>query len=338
MVISWSASRLATLVAGALVGGCTGGQDPESASTPPPRPAHLEEWRDPFTGMEFVFLSGGCYEMGLPAHGTQPRRGADLLHEVCVSGVWVGRTEVTRGQFERFVQETGYRTQAEAEGFSWFWSGREWEEGYGMDWRNPGFPQAADHPVVHVSWHDARRMAAWLSTKGQGRFRLLTEAEWEYTCRAGGGSFPPWGDDPAAACLFANIADHSAGRAFPGRPTEACDDGFANTAPVGSFPGNAFGARDLLGNVWEWTQDRFSESAYQHHGREDPVYLGGGWLSRLRLLFLEDGNPASYRVLRGASWIYDVSDAHMHCSARRGLRPDYRSWGLGFRLAREPAL
>ena len=193
---------------------------------------------------------------------------------------YLGAHEVTVGQFRRFVTATGYKTDAEkggrgARGFDPKpGPGRksgQFETSAKYSWRNPGFPQGDDHPVVAVSWNDATAFAAWLSRDQKATYRLPTEAEWEYACRAGTESWLDFGDDPSVAHLHANLADATLESAQPGHvsrqrlidPAKDPRDGFAYTAPVGRFKPNAFGLYDMHGNVWEWCQDRYSATAYQ---------------------------------------------------------------------------
>ncbi len=242
-----------------------------------------EIWRQPVTGMKFVWVPGGCSQMGQSEEEKRRliREAGEELYgkywsdelpqqEVCVDGYWMGKTEVTVGAFRRFVEATGYRTDAEKEkeGFSWIRIGKNMEKRSGANWRDAGFRQTEDHPVVNVSWNDASAMAEWLSRQGGGRFRLPTEAEWEYGCRAGTKTARYWGDSPAEACRYANVADRAVKRIYPDDRIHECDDGHAHTSPVGSYQENDFGLLDMLGNVWEWCEDIYTKDAYvQRQGR-----------------------------------------------------------------------
>lgn len=112
--------------------------------------------------------------------------------------------------------------------------------------------RAPEEPMRYVSWREAVAYADWLSTQTGQRYRLPTEAEWEYVARAGTDNSKGFGDDPAQLCRYANLADQSARRVFRDWTVAACDDGFARLAPVGSLEANPFGIHDLLGNVAEW--------------------------------------------------------------------------------------
>ncbi|ROR03328.1 formylglycine-generating enzyme family protein [Desulfosoma caldarium] len=275
-------------------------------------------WVEPITGMRFVWIPGGCFRMGSEASEQGRSRDEGPIHEVCLDGFWMGQREVTRGEFRRFVEDSGYVTDAEREGFSWVYTGR-WEKRGGYSWRRPGFYQDETHPVVHVSFNDASAMAKWLGEKAQAAIGLPTEAQWEYACRSGRLEARHWGDDPKEACAYANVADRTAAKDFPSWTVHECFDGFVFTAPVGTYRPNAYGLHDMLGNVWEWCADGYDPQAYRKHGSKNPAVLG----------------PAvTARVIRGGSWYSRPDDAR--CAKRDALsRPDRRSQDLGFRLVRQ---
>ena len=231
----------------------------------------------------------------------------------------LGTTEVTVGQFRRFIEATGYRTEAEHDGKG----GRGWNEArakFEVDpkytWRNPGLPQTDEHPVTNVSWNDAVAFCQWLSTKEAMTYRLPTEAEWEYACRAGTTTRYSSGADPETLAEVGNVADGTARAKFPNWMTIALRDGYTFTAPVGRFRANAWGLHDMHGNVWEWCQDGYEARYYQQSPGDDP----------------KGPSQASSRVYRGGSWADDPRYAR---SARRvGVKPDYRCYDVGFRVAR----
>jgi formylglycine-generating enzyme required for sulfatase activity len=196
-----------------------------------------------------------------------------------------------------------------------------WRHDPARSWRDPGFPQGADHPVLCVSWHDAVAMADWLSARTGHRYRLPTEAEWEYAARAGTATARYWGDARDGACDHANVGDASAAAHYgwPADPERAfaCDDEFIQTAPGGRFPANGFGLHDMLGNAWEWVTDCFHPtydgaptdgSAWVEPGCDRRVERGGGWSGRPNLV---------------------------RAAARGGTPPEGRSRHIGFRLVRE---
>ncbi len=244
--------------------------------------------------------------------------------------------ELTKGEFARFVESQGYRTESERDGAG----------GFGIDvnghyvqkleysWRNPGFPQAENHPVVNVSWNDAVAYCNWRSrTEGKvpayvieggtvrqtmaSGYRLPTEAEWEFACRAGSLSSFSCGDDPEGLATVANIADRTLKAKLSGVTTLAASDGHVFTAPVGSFRQNAFGLHDMHGNVWEWCGDFF----YPY-----PVN---------RASVSQKASAKATRIYRGGYW---YSPAGLCRSAFRGWRSGSdRRYGLGFRMALSPA-
>lgn len=209
-----------------------------------------------------VFLMGS-EEAETRREGISDKEGATERprHQVRIGSFALGTHEVTRGQFAAFVKATGY---APAMGCH-VWNGKAVAFDPGKNWLDPGFAQSDAHPVVCVSWEDATEYVDWLSSRGPGRlrnsrfgFRLPSEAEWEYAARAGTTTARYWGDDGHASCAFANTADLAVQSRLPGAgnwPVAKCDDKFVFTAPVGSFRPNAFGLFDMIGNVWEWTQD-----------------------------------------------------------------------------------
>lgn len=300
---------------------------------PKPKPAAVQQkgtWRDPKTGMEFVWIPGGCYQMGQTAaerrwlinDGGQKKYDKfysdELRHKVCVDGFWMGRYEVTRGEFRKFVNATGYRTDAERKGDvnikgpSTNW---RWEKRSGYNWSNAGVPQTDRHPASIISWNDAQAFLRWLQRSSIGTFRLPTEAEWEYAARAGTTSKWYWGDDKTQACKYASVSDRGSG--WPADRSFPCSDHYKGTAPVGMFRPNAWGLYDMMGNVWEWCEDIFTATAYSRHSRNNPV----------------NGTGGTSRVRRGGSWL----------SWQRGCRSAERSWNapdhrrnsIGFRVVKK---
>ncbi|WP_328695357.1 formylglycine-generating enzyme family protein [Streptomyces sp. NBC_00342] len=289
------------------------GPRPEPAAQQPPHPE--------------VRLAGGTFRMGDAFGEGYPADGERPVHAVRVAPFAIDVTTVTVAMFRAFVEESGYVTVAEREGSSavfhlavaadrgdvavadpavpW------WLDVRGADWRHPHGPLSDaedDHPVVHVTWHDASAYCAWA-----GR-RLPTEAEWEYAARGGleGGRFP-WGDellpDGAWRC---NIWQ---GR-FPYTNTGA--DGWLATAPVRTYPPNGFGLYQTAGNVWEWCADWFDPHYYAQSPEADPHGPGDG----------------SRRVMRGGSYLCHHSYCHRYrVAARSANTPASSSGNCGFRTA-----
>lgn len=194
-------------------------------------------------------------------------------------------------------------------------------------WRAPAFEQTYEHPVVCVSWHDARNYVAWLSRKTGQDYRLPSEAEWEYAARAGTTSAFFWGASADRDCVHMNGGDRSLVRAVPSWPQTVakalrdddprarlveCDDGSPFTSVVGRYEPNAFGLRDIIGNVWEWVEDCWSESLPKDN--------------------LPQTGDACDRRTRGGSW--DDFPEDLRAARRSRLAPEIRRSDVGFRLAR----
>ena len=170
--------------------------------------------------------------------------------------------------------------------------------------------------MVNVSWNDAVAFAEWLGKKEGKTYRLPTEAEWEYACRAGTTTRYFCGDDAEGLAEVGNVADATAREKYPDwKDTIAARDGFVYTAPVGRYRPNAWGLHDMHGNVWEWCWDWYGKDFYKASRVDDPA----GPLE------------AAFRVIRGGSWYHNPR----YCrSAGRGrFTPDHRNSHLGFRLA-----
>ena len=254
-----------------------------------------EVWIEPVTGMEFVWISGGCYEMGCVSLSNECWSDEYPVHEVCVDGFWIGRYEVTNAQYKQY--EGGHDTGVE-----------------GVVSLN-----GADQPVGSVDWSDAKAFAAWLEDENGNRydFRLPTEAEWEYACRAGTKTSRFWGSNPDDACEYANAYDQTA--CYPScwiKDHHNCTDEHKAASKVGSFRPNGFGLYDMLGNVWEWCEDKWASDAYSIHERNNPVIRSG----------------ESSRVCRGGSWVHPPHT--VRCAYREFFFSNDRYTDLGFRLVR----
>jgi formylglycine-generating enzyme required for sulfatase activity len=236
---------------------------------------------------------------------------------------YLGTYHVTRGQFRQFVADTGYKTDAEKD--KWTPGAYGWNpdvKNFGFNnekysWRNAGFEQTDEHPVVNVSWNDAAAFCKWLSKKESKTYRLPTEAEWEYACRAGTTTRYYSSDDPETLAKVGNVADAAVKAMFPNSIyTIKANDGYVFTAPVGSFKPNAFGLYDMHGNAWQWCADWNGAEYYATSPADDPTGPDSG----------------NGRVLRGGSWVIGPCDAR---SARRnGSSADLRYDFSGFRVAR----
>jgi len=266
-------------------------------------------------GMEFVYIKSGTFMMGSPSNESG-RDDDEKQHRVTLTkGFDMQTTEVTVGQWRAFVRDTGYKTDAETDGGSWIWTGSKVEKKEGYYWDNPGFSQTDDHPATCVSWNDVQKFIKWLNNKGGGTYRLPTEAQWEYACRAGTSTARFWGDDPDDACGYANVHDQTSKRVNKfDWSHHKCDDGYASTAPVGSFRSNDFKLYDMLGNVWEWCDDWHGN--YPSGSVTDPKGSSSG----------------SGRVIRGGCW--SNGPRYVRSAVRDNLTPGLRYDGLGFRLLR----
>ncbi len=193
----------------------------------------------------------------------------------------------------------------------WNEAAEKFEQDAKYTWRNPGFAQTDEHPVVNVSWNDAVAFCEWLSKQEGKRYRLPTEAEWEYACRAGSTTRFSNGDDPERPGDVGNVADGTAKAKYPKwNGTITARDGYVYTAPVGTFRPNGFGLYDMHGNVWEWCSDWYDQSYYANSPVEDPqgpatgsdrVVRGGGWFGSpvtCRSAIRPGFNPSSVQLPR----------------------------------------
>ena len=271
-------------------------------------------------GMKFVEIPSGSFMMGggisaseVASHyGGKEESYKDEYpqHSVTVSKPFFMQTmEVTVGQWRSFVQDTGYKTEAETGGGARVWTGKEWEKKEGTFWDNPMFNQSGNNPVTCVSLNDVQAFLKWLNRKEANTYRLPTEAEWEYAARAGTKTPFYTGD-----CLSTEQANYNGN--YPGK---GCNKGTnrEKTTRVGTFSPNPWGLYDMHGNVFEWCQDWYGH--YPSGPVTDPTGPSSG---------------ADRRVVRGCSWV----SIHKDCRSAKRFRPppDYRCSHLGFRLARTP--
>ena len=213
---------------------------------------------------------------------------------------YLAATETTLGEFRAFVAETGYVTDAERDGkgADGKANGR-WTSGPAFSWNNMGYERGDDQPVVNVSWNDARAYCSWLSAKEGRRYRLPTEAEWEYACRAGSTGRYSWGDDDAQQNEHSWTRANSAG----------------GPHPVAQLKPNAWGLYDMLGNVYEYCQDVFVAAPYDPAQSVDP----------------KGPETGESRVVRSGSWGTDPM--HPRCAFRGGASATHRNMRDGFRVA-----
>lgn len=276
---------------------------------------------------EMVAIEAGKFMMGSPVSepGRYDEEGPQ--RSVRIRQFAAGKFDVTRGQWAMFVAAT---VRAPSEGCAWAGSSGSKRDAK-ASWKNLGFPQDDTHPVVCVTWDDAQDYLRWLSKKTGHKYRLLTEAEWEYAARAGTTTPYPWGS--SASHEYANYgANVCCSGLASGR------DRWVNTSPVGSFPPNAFGLYDMHGNVLQWVQDCFA-SSYSALPTDGSAYETVARLKMTGDLSEMNGRSScSYRILRGG----DSGDPPRQIrSAFRNFAPppestlaEYRSGGVGFRVAR----
>ncbi|WP_371170586.1 formylglycine-generating enzyme family protein [Aliiroseovarius sp. 2305UL8-7] len=278
---------------------------------------------------DLVAIKGGFFDMG----ARRSRYEIDMdspQRKVRISSFLLSRYAVTNAQFSAFVDETGYKTTAEREGwsfvFSQFLNAPElfpdyaagtpwWRRVDGANWHAPEGPESGienrlNHPVTHVSWHDATAYASYLGA------RLPTEAEWEFAARGGlRGAKHPWGNSLVPATGHAqNVWQGS----FPDTNTQ--DDGYHGTAPVDAFEPNNYGLFNMTGNVWEWCSDWFGPLPEGSRGRppKDPTGAASGVA----------------KVMRGGSCLCHASYCERYfVHSRTSNTPDSSTGHIGFRLA-----
>lgn len=237
--------------------------------------------------------------------------GGDVTRTVSLDAYWIDRTEVTNEQFKQFADATGYKTDAEKQGWSDDYVGGKWEHVTGQTWLTPNGAGSAiadkmKQPVSLVTWNDASAYCTWAGK------RLPTEAEWEKAARGTDGRTFPWGNTWDGTKL--NFCD---GNCTYSWKDGSVNDDFAESAPVGSFPKGAspYGALDMAGNVWEWAADWYAPDYPKNLSASNPT------------------GPASgdAKVVRGGAWSIDQSYART--SGRLYVAPDFRQRSVGFRCA-----
>jgi len=276
-----------------------------------------EIWTNPL-GMKFVRIPAGEFVMGSPVTERE-RANNEVQHLVKITkAFWLSQTDVTVGQFATFANDTGYKTAAEKEGWAngaWNLEEKKWNRIDGASWKTPGFAQDTNHPVVDVDWRDAQAFCQWLSKKEGRKYRLPTEAEWEYACRARTKTAYPWGDNPDDSRGWLNGTDDLSTNLFHLFTPFKGSDGYVYTSPVAAFKPNAWGLYDMLGNVLQWCSDWYGD--YPTNAVSDPQGVTAG----------------KEHILRGGSFVYGIK----HCrSAFRGRnKPEFRNFYVGFRVLRE---
>jgi formylglycine-generating enzyme required for sulfatase activity len=273
-------------------------------------------------GMRLRLIPAGKFSMGSP-DGEADREVDEFPHEVTITKpFYMGAYEVTRGQFAEFVRVENHKTDAETAG-GW---GVNLEtnqfEGPNLkySWRNTGYAQTDEHPVSNVSWRDARAFCAFLSRKEGRTYRLPTEAEWEYACRAGTQKAFENGNDANALAQIGNVADQSFKARQPGGLDHGIDgfDSYVFSAPVGKFKPNAFGLYDMTGNAFEWCLDLYAADYYLNSPPADPLGPTEG----------------DFAVIRGGSWVFPA--ALCRAASRHGHPRSECNDAIGFRVVVMP--
>ncbi len=278
-----------------------------------------ETFRDCPSCPDMVAVPADKFNMGSPTgeNGRQDDEGPQ--QEVALTRAFAaGRSEVTRGQYRAFLRASGRQPL----GGCYFWDGEEAKLDPSKNWENPGYPQTDEHPVVCVSYEDAQHYVEWLSKETKQSYRLMSESEWEYAARADTTTSRYWGngeeeaEEEEEACRHANVADRTSKQKYNWSFTFDCEDGYAETAPVGTFKANGFGLQDMLGNVQEWVEDCYNNT-YDDAPRDGTAWVAGTW---------------SARVFRGGGW--DVIPQNVRAAYRGWDLTGNRDNNLGFRVAR----
>jgi formylglycine-generating enzyme required for sulfatase activity len=275
-------------------------------------------------GPEMVVVPFGRFRMGAADADPDGQDVERPAHDVVFArGFAIGRAEVTVGEFGRFVAASGYRSHATRVGHSIVYDekGGVLSEHEGVDWRRDhvGRIAAPGLPVVHVTFEDARAYAAWLSAQTQARYRLPSEAEFEYVLRAGTVTPYPWGSGPPQRVVGNLPGDGDLSRSMRrwGNAIPGYRDAFWGPSPVRNFAAEHFGTFDMVGNVSEWTLDCWHDS-YQRAPAD-----GSAWVN--------PGCPQ--RVVRGASWGSSLDQARS--ASRLPVDATTSTARLGFRVVRE---
>lgn len=293
-----------------------------TATQPFPIRASGSSFRDCPGCPEMVWVVGGRFVMGVaPGEEEREQLGEPFRHrsqpqrEVTVRSFAAGKYEITRGQYRVFAEATNRGSDG-----CFVWTGNDFAIDNTKSWRNSGFSQDDAHPAVCVSWEDANAYARWLSQTTGKKYRLLSEAEWEYAARAGAMTARYWGNDGDQSCEYANGADRTAQAQIPDAIASYvanCRDRYAFTAPVGSYRANGFGLHDMLGNVGEWTQDCWNGDL------KGAPTDGSAWGS----------GECFMRAVRGGAW--DDNPLGVRSAYRVGSPIVIRLYSRGFRVARD---
>jgi formylglycine-generating enzyme required for sulfatase activity len=254
--------------------------------------------KDGSLGPEMVQIPGGTFQMGDKQGFSEEKQ----VHTVSLQSFSLGKYEVTIREFKMFVEATHYEIEFKLDEGCYGWKGSRWEKRDSFNWKNTGFKQGNDHPVVCINWYDAKAYVRWLSEQTGKDYRLPSEAQWEYACRAGTTTKYWWGNK-----IGKNNANcYDCGSQWDNR----------QTSPIGSFKPNPFGLHDMNGNVYEWLEDIW------HDNYNKAPSDGSAWTS---------GGEQEYRPIRGGSW---SDSGWLSCSSRSGADSEGESSNWGFRVSR----
>ena len=276
--------------------------EPPAVALLQPPPAQ-ESTRDCPSCPELLRVPAGSFAMGSPA--SEPHRNSNEGPQrkiVFAKPFLLGKFEITRREFLYFADSTKYLRPPDP----------QVPDKPTDTWRQPGFNQWGEHPVVNVTYEDAEAYVAWLTRTTGHAYRIPTEAEWEYAARAGTTTPYHWSGDERDACAHANVADiafHVWSKEGPPIDIAPCNDRFPHTATVGSYKPNAWGFHDMIGNALEWTSTCWTDT------------LGGA------------GGDCNRRALRGGSWLTPILDDRI--ASRTDARVGYTEFNIGFRVARD---
>jgi formylglycine-generating enzyme required for sulfatase activity len=245
---------------------------------------------------EMVVMPAGSFAMGSSAAEEGRLSNEGPQHQTTIRVPFAaGRFAVTRGEFAAFVADTGHKIDGGCSTLT----GSDWTQQADRDWRSPGFLQNDRHPVVCVSWNDAKAYAAWLSARAGKAYRLLTEAEREYVTRAGTTTPFWWGSSTSA-----------------GRANYYRGNSQQQTVEVDTFTANPWGLHQVHGNVWEWTEDCWN-AGFEGAPTDSSARTSG---------------DCRYRVVRGGSWYMPL--LVLRSASRNRNQVVSRDSTVGFRVAR----
>lgn len=329
-------SRLSLVLLSILLSGCaTGSQRPAdlsravaTAGTPT-----AESFRECSDCPQMVVVPSGRAIIGSPSNESGRDRSRSVQEgprrEVAIRAFAVGRFPMTLREWSAFVAATSRPVEGDC---SWSTLPGSKHDGSNAEatWKHLGFEQQDDHPAVCISWFDAQDYVQWLSRVTGHRYRLLTEAEWEYAARAGTTTVFPWGAEARR-----DRANYGNDRCCSG--LAVAQDRWTYTSPVGSFPPNAFGLSDMAGNAMQWVEDCVSDS-YADLPSDGSAYRRAVPLKLAAFPQLDGQSSCAFHIFRGGNW---GDTPEMIRSAARNFGPPpgstlqkYRSAGGGLRVAR----